>query len=277
MTPASGTRRPAQVIAVTGGKGGVGKTSVSITLSIARAELGRQVVLLDADLGLANVDVLLGLQPRHTLADVLAGTCTLDQILLEGPGGVRIIPASSGTQTMVGLDPREHAGLIHAFSDIAATLDVLLIDTAAGIADSVVSFVRAAQECIVVACDEPSSLADAYALIKLLNRDHGMQRFRLLGNMVRSPQEGRALYAKLSQVCERFLDVTLLDAGFIPFDDLVRKCIQRQRPVLTGAPQSRAAQAFRELARQVDRWPLPSRPSGHLQFFVEQLLAPVAC
>lgn len=277
MTSVRETGRPAQVIAVTGGKGGVGKTSVSINLAIALAELGRRVVLLDADLGLANVDVLLGLQPRHTLADVLAGSCTLEQVLVEGPGGIGIIPASSGTQAMVGLQASEHAGLIHAFSDIAPLLDVLIVDTAAGIADSVLSFVRAAHECLVVACDEPSSLADAYALIKLLHRDHGMQRFRLLGNMIRSPQEGAALHLKLNQVCERFLDVALLDAGFIPFDDLVRKCIQRQRPVLIGAPQSRAAQAFRELARRVDGWPVPAGPSGHLQFFVEQLLAPVAC
>lgn len=277
MIPAGEVGRPAQVVAVTGGKGGVGKTSVSINLAIALAEMGRRVVLLDADLGLANVDVLLGLHPRRTLADVLAGECTLADILLDGPGGIRIIPASSGTQSMVALHPREHGGLIHAFSEIAPALDMLIVDTAAGIADGVVSFVRAAQECIVVVCDEPSSLADAYALIKLLHRDHGMQRFRLLGNMVRSPQEAAALYAKLAHVCERFLDITPLDAGFIPFDDLVRKCIQRQRPVLTGAPRSRAAQAFRELAGRVDRWPVPSSPSGHLQFFVEQLLAPAPC
>lgn len=272
MSSSHGAGRPVQVVAVTGGKGGVGKTSVSINLGIALAQLGRRVVLLDADLGLANVDVLLGLRPKRNLADVLAGHCGLEEIMLEGPGGIRIIPASSGTQSMTTLSRLEHAGLIHAFSDIGDDMDVLVIDTAAGIADSVVSFVRAAQECIVVVCDEPSSLADAYALIKLLHRDHGMQRFRLLGNMLRSPQEAAALYTKLAQVCERFLDITLLDAGHIPYDDMVRKCIQRQRPVLLGAPRSRAALAFRELAARVDRWPVPAAPSGHLQFFVEQLL-----
>jgi flagellar biosynthesis protein FlhG len=272
MSSSHGAGRPVQVVAVTGGKGGVGKTSVSINLGIALAQLGRRVVLLDADLGLANVDVLLGLRPKRNLADVLAGHCGLEEIMLEGPGGIRIIPASSGTQSMTTLSRLEHAGLIHAFSDIGDDMDVLVIDTAAGIADSVVSFVRAAQECIVVVCDEPSSLADAYALIKLLHRDHGMQRFRLLGNMLRSPQEAAALYTKLAQVCDRFLDITLLDAGHIPYDDMVRKCIQRQRPVLLGAPRSRAALAFRELAARVDRWPVPAAPSGHLQFFVEQLL-----
>jgi flagellar biosynthesis protein FlhG len=270
--PAQGTGRPVQVIAVTGGKGGVGKTSVSINLSIALAERGRRVVLLDADLGLANVDVLLGLSPKRNLADVLAGDCSLADILLDGPGNIRIIPASSGTQAMVALSSREHAGLIHAFSEIADSMDALIIDTAAGISESVVSFVRAAQECIVVVCDEPSSITDAYALMKLLHRDHGMSRFRVLANMVRTPTEGNHLFNKLSQVCERFLDVTLYHVGDIPYDDMVRKCIQRQRPLLIGAPRSRAAQAFRELAERVDRWPMPERPSGHLEFFVERLV-----
>jgi flagellar biosynthesis protein FlhG len=272
MSAIGGSGSAVQVVAVTGGKGGVGKTSVSINLSIGLAQLGRRVVLLDADLGLANVDVLLGLRPKRNLADVLAGSCGLADIMLDGPGNIRIIPASSGTQSMVSLSRLEHAGLIHAFSELSGTLDTLVIDTAAGISDSVLSFVRAAQECLVVVCDEPSSLADAYAVIKLLNRDHGMHRFRVLCNMVRSPPEGVGLYNKLSQVCERFLDVALTHAGDVPYDDMVRKCIQRQRPVLLGAPRSRAAQAYRELARKVARWPVPARPSGHLEFFVEQLL-----
>ncbi len=272
MTTAVESARPVQVLAVTGGKGGVGKTSVSINLGIALAERGRRVVLLDADLGLANVDVLLGLRPKRNLADVLAGDCGLADILIDGPGGLRIIPASSGTQSMVTLGRREHAGLISAFSEIAAEMDVLIVDTAAGISDSVLSFVRAAQESLVVVCDEPSSLADAYALIKLLSRDHGMQRFRIVANMVRGSQEGVQLFNKLSQVCDRFLDVTLHHAGDIPYDDMVRKCIQRQRPVVLGAPRSRAAAAFRELAARVEKLPLPASASGHLEFFVEQLL-----
>ncbi len=272
MNSAHGAGRPVQVVAVTGGKGGVGKTSVSINLAIALAAHGRRVVLLDADLGLANVDVLLGLRPKRNLADVLAGDCGLEDIMLDGPGGIRIIPASSGTQSMASLSRLEHAGLIHAFSAIGSGMDVLLIDTAAGIADSVLGFVRAAQECLVVVCDEPSSIADAYALMKLLHRDHGMQHFRLLGNMVRSAQEGASLYHKLAQVCDRFLDITLLDAGHIPYDDMVRKCIQRQRPVLLGGPRPRAAAPFRGLAPRVGRCPIPAGPSGHLQFFVEQLL-----
>lgn len=265
---------PVQVIAVTGGKGGVGKTSVSINLSVALAGKGRRVALLDADLGLANIDVLLGLSAKRNLEDVLAGECDLRDVLLTGPGGIRIIPASSGTQRMSQLSAHEHAGLIHAFSEISDQIDVLVIDTAAGISDSVVSFVRAAQEVLVVVCDEPSSITDAYALMKLLNRDFGLYRFRVLANMVRSPHEGQNLFNKLTQVAERFLDVTLQYVGAIPFDETMRKAIQRQKAVVEAAPRSKAALAFQALAEKVDRWPLPSSPRGHLEFFVERLVQP---
>jgi flagellar biosynthesis protein FlhG len=273
-SPRSGT--PVQVVAVTGGKGGVGKSSVAINLGIGLAARGRRVVILDADLGLANLDVLLGLRAKRNLADVISGECGLADIMLEGPGGVRIIPASSGTQSMVALSRAEHAGLIHAFSDIADSMDVLIVDTAAGISDSVVSFVRAAQECLVVVCNEPSSIADSYALMKLLHRDYGMHRFRVLPNMVRSAQEGDALFHKLEQVCDRFLDVMLMQIGNIPYDDLMRKCIQRQRAVMDAAPRSPASAAFRDLAARVDALPVSASASGHLEFFVERLLGGLA-
>lgn len=263
---------PVQVVTVTGGKGGVGKTSVAINLSMALSELGRRVALLDADLGLANIDVLLGLTPKKNLADVLAGECSLMDIMLNGPGGVKVIPASSGTQSMVTLSPSEHAGLIHAFSDIGNQIDVLLVDTAAGISDSVVSFVRAAQEVIVVVCDEPSSITDAYALIKLLHLKYGVFRFRVLANMTRTVQEGQKMFNKLTNVTDRFLDVTLQYVGQIPFDEAVRKSIQKQRPVYEFAPRSKASLAFKALATKVNIWPIPSSPRGHLEFFVERLV-----
>jgi flagellar biosynthesis protein FlhG len=233
-------------------------------------------VLLDADLGLANIDVLLGLTPSRNLEDVLAGECSLMDTMLTGPGGIRIIPASSGTQKMTMLGPMEHAGLIHAFSELSDQIDVLVIDTAAGISDSVVSFVRASQEILVVVCDEPSSITDAYALIKLLNREYGVDRFRVVANMTRTPQEGRNLCNKLTQVTERFLDVTLQYVGQIPFDETVRKAVQRQRAVVEIAPRSKAGIAFKQLAEKVDLWPLPSTPRGHLEFFVERLVQGIA-
>ena len=264
--------RPVQVIAVSGGKGGVGKSNIAVNLSIALSELRRRVVLLDADLGLANVDVLLGIKATHTLADVLAGTHSLRDVLVTGPAGLRIVPASSGVQRMAELSSSEHAGLINAFNELSDQVDVLVVDTAAGISDTVVSFVRAANEVIVVVCDEPSSITDAYALIKLLNVEYGMQRFRVVANMTRTPQEGLSMFNKLNGVCERFLDVSLQFVGQVPFDETVRKAVQKQKAILDFAPNSKAAQAIRQIAQQVDQWPLPSSPTGRLEFFVERLL-----
>lgn len=267
---------PVQVIAVTGGKGGVGKSNVSINLSVCLANKGRRVALLDADLGLANIDVLLGLRPKQNIEDVLAGECSLIDIMLTGPAGIRIIPASSGTQRMTNLGTLEHAGLIHAFSEISDQIDVLVIDTAAGISESVVSFVRAAQEVLVVVCDEPSSITDAYALIKLMNKEYGVDRFRVVANMTRTTQEGRNLHSKLTKVTDRFLDVSLQYEGSIPFDEAMRKAVQQQRPVVELSPRCKAALAFKQLAEKVDLWPLPSTPRGHLEFFVERLVHGVA-
>ncbi len=261
-----------QVIAVTGGKGGVGKTNVSVNLSTALAASGRRVVLMDADLGLANVDVLLGIKPRRNIADLLAGDCSLAEILVEGPSGLKVVPASSGTQSLVSLSAYEHAELVHAFSDIEDQLDILVIDTAAGISESVVSFVRAAQEVLVVVCDEPTSITDAYALIKLLNRDYGMNRFRVLANMVRTEQEGRHMFTKLTTVTDRFLDVALQYVGCIPYDELVRKAVQKQQPVFKAFPRSKSALAIGQLAQKVVSWPVLSAPRGHLEFFVERLV-----
>ncbi|CDZ92895.1 flagellar synthesis regulator FleN [Pseudomonas saudiphocaensis] len=267
---------PVQVIAVTGGKGGVGKTNVSVNLALALAELGRRVVLLDADLGLANVDVLLGLTTKRTLADVIAGECDLRDVLIQGPGGIRIVPAASGTQSMVQLSSLQHSGLIQAFSDIGDDIDVLIIDTAAGIGDGVVSFVRAAQEVLLVVTDEPTSITDAYALIKLLNRDYGISRFRVLANMAHTPQEGRNLFAKLAKVTERFLDVALQYVGAVPYDESVRKAVQKQRAVYEAYPRAKSSLAFKAIAQKVDTWPLPATPRGHLEFFVERLIRPAA-
>lgn len=264
--------RPVKVIAITGGKGGVGKTNISINLGVALAEMRRRVVLMDADLGLANIDVLLGLQARYTLADVLSGEQGIRDILLTGPGGLKVVPASSGVAQMTQLSAREHAAIIHAFNDLSDQLDIFLIDTAAGISDTVVSFVRAAQEVIVVVCDEPSSITDAYALIKLLSMEHGMTRVRVVANMTRTTQEGINLFNKLNGVCDRFLDVTLQFLGAVPFDENVRKSVQKRKALLEFAPQSKAAMAIRSLAQKIDAWPVATSATGQLEFFLERLL-----
>ena len=205
--------QPVRVIAVTSGKGGVGKTTISVNLSVAMAMAGRRVMLLDGDLGLANVDVMLGLQPSFNLAHVLAGTCTLEETLLEGPGGVMIVPAASGKQHMAELTSTQHAGLVRAFSELNRPLDTLIVDTAAGIAGSVITFSQASQQVIVVVTNDPASLTDAYALIKVLNRDHGINRVQVLANMATNSGEVKEIYENLRRVAERFLDVTLSFMG----------------------------------------------------------------
>jgi flagellar biosynthesis protein FlhG len=264
--------KPVQVIAIASGKGGVGKTSVSVNLSTAMAMAGKQVMLLDGDLGLANVDVMLGLQPTCNLANVLEGQCSLEDTILTGPSGLMVVPASSGKKNMAELGRAENAGLIRAFSELSRPLDVLVVDTAAGIADSVISFTQAAQEVIVVICNDPASLTDAYALIKVLNRDHGVERVQVLANMVQNLTEAKEVHENLRRVAERFLDVTLNFMGFVPQDEWLKRAIRRQQPVVQAYPNSAAAQAFLNLAKKAEAWGMPKGARGNLEFFVERLV-----
>jgi flagellar biosynthesis protein FlhG len=262
-----------KVISVTGGKGGVGKTNLTLNLAISAAKLGKRVMVLDADLGLANVDVMLGLRVDKNLSHVLSGDCTLDEVLVTGPYGIKIAPATSGSKSMAELGPHEHAGLIRAFSELKTPIDMMLVDTAAGISDMVVSFSRAAQDVIMVVCDEPTSLTDAYALIKILNREHGVFKFKVVANMVRSEREGRELFSKLSKVTGRFLDVALELVSIIPFDENVRKAIRKQTALVEAFPGSPAAKAISKLAERTTTWPIPTQACGHLEFFIEKLVS----
>ncbi|WP_130537764.1 MinD/ParA family protein [Thiomicrorhabdus indica] len=267
--PTSG--KPIRVISVASGKGGVGKTNVSVNIGTALSKLGNRVMLMDADMGLANVDIMLGLQTQYNLSHVLDGQKTLKEVIVEGPAGLKIIPAASGVKRMAQLNAMENAGIINAFSELSNEIDVLMIDTAAGIADSVVSFCRASQEVIVVVTDEPASITDAYALIKVLSRDYGVSRFRLLANMVGSKKEGRMLYEKMASVTEKFLNVTLDYMGAVPYDRALKQAVQRQKPVVITSPNSEAAESFYAMAQEVNRWPIPQNMTGYIQFFVENL------
>ena len=262
-----------KVIAVTGGKGGVGKTNITLNTAIAMAKQGKRVMVLDADLGLANVDVMLGLRVEKNLSHVLSGECTLDEVLVTGPHGIKIAPATSGTQSMTELSPTQHAGLIRAFSELRSQVDVLIVDTAAGISDMVLSFARASQDILVVVCDEPTSLTDAYALIKILNRDYGVFRFKIVANMVRDVREGQEFFSKLSKVTGRFLDVALELVATVPFDENIRRAVRKQSAIVDAFPASPAAVAISQLATKAAGWPIPAQPGGHLEFFVEQLVA----
>lgn len=263
--------QPVKVIAVASGKGGVGKTSVSINLACQLAHLGQKVLLLDADLGLANADILLGVRPKWTLADVMAERCSLDEAIVKSPSGVRLIPAASGVKSMVDLNTHELAGLIGALSELEENFDVLLVDSAAGISDSVLTLSGACHHVLVVSTPEPTAIADAYALIKLLNRDTGVPHFQVVFNMCDTESQARGAFERLNDVAHRFLDINLFYAGSIPRDTFLNRAIRQQTPVVEQFPGSAAAQAIHRLAKKVDQWPIPEAPSGRLEFFVDRL------
>lgn len=265
-------RPSVKVIAVTSGKGGVGKTNVAANIAVSLSAMDTNVMLLDADLGLANIDVLLGLQPRFNLSHILSGEVDLDSIILRGPKNIRIVPASSGNKSMIDIPVVSQAAIIQAFANIADQPDVLLIDTAAGISESVARFVSAAQQAIVVVCDEPASITDAYALIKVFSRDYGISRFEIVTNQTRDDWQGRMLFTKLRKVADQFLDVVLCHLGNVPHDEWLKKAVQEQRSVVDVYPNSVSGKAFQKIAQAIQKNRTANVVSGNIQFFFERLL-----
>jgi flagellar biosynthesis protein FlhG len=267
-------RKPVQAIAVTGGKGGVGKSTLSVNLGVACAEAGRQTVLLDGDLGLANADVLLGITPRHTLADLVVGTRTVGEVLTPVRDGLSIVAGVSGVLPLADLGEAEHLGIVRAFSELTADVDLLLVDTAAGISPGVLQLTQAAQHVIVVVCDEPASVTDAYAVIKILSREHGLRHFRIVTNMTREALGGARLFSTLERVTSRFLDVVLEHSADVPDDALLRRAIREQRPVVDAFPGSPSSVAIKRLARDLAAWSAPEG-RGNIGFFAERAARPV--
>lgn len=261
-----------EVLSVTSGKGGVGKTSIVVNMGILLASRGKKVLVLDADLGLANVDVMLGMAPHRTIKHVLDGQCSIDDIVIDGPAGVKIIPASSGIQELAELNPEQQIGLVNALDHFDGDFDYMIIDTGAGISRNVMYFNAASQRVIVVATAEPTSITDAYALIKVLRKHYGIKRFDLIVNNVTTKFEGDHVAEKLIMVCDRFLgDVALEMLGSIPHDKSIPECIKAQKAFVGVHPDS---DATRRLARIVGRIEDTSRTSlgGNLQFFFRKML-----
>ena len=268
MTPA---RRTTRTLTVAAGKGGVGKTTVAVNLAMAMSMAGHDVMLFDADMSVANVDVQLGLTPLRHVGHMLEGNCTLQDLIISGPHGLKVIPGGSGARRLAQMCNGEHAAVIRAFDDLILPPEYLVVDTAAGVSDDVMMFAAAADDVIVVVCDEPASLTDAYALIKLLSRDFGVRRFQIVANMVRHAGEARRLYEKLARVSERFLDVALSFMGMVPHDERLRQAIKRQGAVVDLWPSSRSAMGFKQLACAVDTWEEPMYPDlGRIAFFSGQ-------
>jgi flagellar biosynthesis protein FlhG len=263
-----------RVIAVTSGKGGVGKSNVVANLGLALAQAGLKVLLIDADLGLANLDIILGLTPQYTIHDVLQLRKTLAEVLVEGPGGLKILPASSGIPELSELDEYQKLFLLNELDNYSESVDVVLIDTGAGISRNVLFFNIAAQERLVVANNEPTSITDAYALIKVLATQHNERRFKLLVNGLSNPRDAESVYRTLLKVAERFLgrDIALEYLGFIPHDDAVPKAVLKQQPVLTLFPKARVSRSFIQIAQRLWETPGPEEVDGNIKFFWRRLL-----
>ena len=263
---------PVRVIAVTSGKGGTGKTNIAVNLSIALANEGHRTLLLDADLGMANVDVLLGLQVHHTLFDVLDGKCSLEDIMIDEIDNLLVIPAASGIRQLADSGVQQCAGLIRAFSELKNPVDTFVIDTATGISESVSRFCRAATEILVVVCNEPASIRDSAAQIRLLFSEYKITRFRILANMVGTAADGAQLFRSMLHLYAHNHDISITFAGYVPVDEMLRKAVSGHQSVVTACPESRSAMAIKALARRVMCWPRPEHASGHLEFFVERLV-----
>jgi flagellar biosynthesis protein FlhG len=265
-------QKPVRVMSVSSGKGGVGKSNVVINLSVAFDRLGLRTLIMDADLGLANIDVLLGLTPKYNMSHVLSGQKRLDEVLVDGPGRVKIMPASSGVQELTRLTDEQKLLFLELLDELETDIDVLLIDTGAGISDTVLYFNLAAHERIIVVTPEPTSLTDAYALIKVLYSKHGERNFRILVNSAANEANGKSIFAKLSKVADHFLDGLSLDyLGTIPHDISVTKSVMKQRPVLEVFPDTPASKAFMRIAETI-RNNRPNANQGSIQFFWKRLL-----
>jgi flagellar biosynthesis protein FlhG len=265
-------QKPVRVMAVSSGKGGVGKSNIVINLSLALDRMGLRVLIMDADLGLANIDVLLGLTPKYNMSHVLSGQKQLDEVLINGPFGVKIMPASSGVQELTNLTDDQKLLFLELLDSLETDIDVLLIDTGAGISDTVLYFNLAAHERIIVVTPEPTSLTDAYALIKVLYSKHGERHFRILVNSATEESIGKSIFGKLSKVADHFLDGLSLDyLGTIPHDKLVTKSVLQQKALLEAFPEAPAAKAFMQVANNIWRSP-PDVNQGAIQFFWKRLL-----
>ncbi len=261
-----------RVFAVTSGKGGVGKTAVVANVAVLLAQLGKRVLILDADLGLANIDVVFGLAPTHNLNHFFSGEHELPEILVEGPEGIKILPAGSGVQRFTRLDTHEKLRLLEALDAMHNDFDIVLIDTEAGISENVTYFNTAAHEILVVTTPEPTAITDAYALMKLLSTQYHEKHFNLIVNFIKNEEEALDVYRKITMVANRYLDISIDYVGSVPRDKMMIDAIRKQQVLVDLYPESKTSSAFETLARSIMQEPQNIEPKGSIQFFWKRLL-----
>ncbi len=261
-----------RVISIASGKGGVGKTNLATNLAYALSQKNQRVLILDADLNLANVDVLIGLTPQWNLHHVFKGEKTLPEVMIEGPGGMQILPGSSGIMELASLTESQKLYFLEEMEELSKKIDILLIDTAAGINDNVIYFNLAAQERIILLTPEPTSLTDAYALIKVLSSRHDVKKFRIVVNQASSAKEALSVFKKLSLVCDRFLDTLSLDyLGQIPFDLELKKAVRAQKLVTEAFPGAGSSKMFLSIAEQITGEETNFTDDGNIKFFWQKI------
>jgi flagellar biosynthesis protein FlhG len=254
--------RRASVIAVTSGKGGVGKSNIAVNLAIKFASVGKDVVLLDADLGLANADVLCNIDLPANLSHVIARKRELNDVMVKGPGGFRLIGGASGLARMADLTDIDRQRLIQSLQELEEQTDIILIDTGAGISPNVLSFTRAADHVLVVTTPEPTAITDAYAVIKVISREDMNRRVSLLVNQARTPTEARVVYERIAKVAQQFLGMKIYDAGYVAFDEQVSFAVRRRQPFVIGAPKCPASACIAQLAMRMEQGVAASMHTG---------------
>jgi flagellar biosynthesis protein FlhG len=249
----------------------VGKTNVTANLAISLRKLGKKVMIVDADLGLSNIDVLLHLAPKHTIQNLLDGDMPLKDILIEGPHGIKILPAGSGVQELTALDEFQRLKILEAFDSYSDDVDVLLIDTAAGVSENVAFFCIAAQEIIIVTSPEPTAITDAYALIKVLNTRYQEKEFHVLVNSAKNSDEAVEVFRRLSLAADKFLNISLDYLGYLPYDESVQNAVRAQQAFIDMYPNRPISRRIMEIAQLfLDR---SEKVKGTLQFFIGNLLS----
>ena len=276
-SPVGGAKAPRLAVvptfAITSGKGGVGKTNVVANLAVALRLKKKQVMVIDADLGLANLDLFLGVKPKYTLADFFSGNVSLAEIITINRHGILLLPGASGVQEMTALRHDQKLALLTELDALTHEMDLVLVDTASGISDAVTYFTTAAQEIIVVVNPELSSLTDAYALVKVLTSSHHEKRFRILANNVSGETEARRLFDTLSRTALRFLNASLDLLGWIPRDPLLARAVAHAQIVVADAVDAPSAQAFLSIAdRLIESIATGVRVKGNLRFFLQRML-----
>ncbi len=267
-----GKKNLPRVIAVTSGKGGVGKTNLVANMAVCLSRKGKRVVIIDADVGLANIDIIFNLRPEYNIRHVINSEKTLKQVMVESQHGIKILPGGSGFSDLTQLSEGEKLNLLSEFETLSDKADFILVDTGAGISSNVLYFNSACDECVIIATKEPTSITDAYAMMKVMSQEYGTKHFKLIVNMVDSETDAKKVYASLSGALDKFLRNVILEyVGYIPFDRKLQQAVQKRSLVTDDSTDSLSAKAIETIAQTLSKTPVKQSSNGALTFFMSKV------